>query len=274
MVWLAVLLVWSGLRSWSAFRELPPKRLLQNLMIAAIVAVFVAVVEVLPPSVLWEPSYGNRTVHFSSLGTLVGIIAGLAWLCHRYRVAGCAIGAVASIVLISHMAQQSQDVGNHYGVNGYMNRRFWQDVSTELSRIDEGTVVLLDGPPRGIATVDSFSTTLLRQFTETHLSFFVADGHPVYDPVRKTYQVTSVIDLEQVDPVLTHGRYIRAPKILHEQRTFQVPYDRVVWAEWNLDKLRLKVLPERSAQQRLHTNFPSAYGQVLFPRSASAVTAP
>ena len=273
-VGLAALLVWSGLRSWPAFRELPPKRLLRNLAIAGIVAVFVAVVEVLPPSLLWEPSYGNRTVHYSSLGTLVGIIAGLAWVCHRYRVAGCAIGAVAAIVLFAYMAQESQDIGNQYGVIGYINRRFWEDVSTEISRVDEGTVVLLDGPPRGVATVDSLSTTVLRQLTETQLSFFVTDGHPVYDPVRKTYQVTSVVDLDQVDPVVTRGMYIRKPKILDKPRTFEVPPNRVVWAEWNLDKLRLKVLPERSALQRLHTNIPSTFGQVLFPRSSRTITAP
>lgn len=270
----ALLLLWAAFRSWPAFRDAPRKGLLRALSIAGIVAAFVVAVEVLPPSLLWEPTYGTRTVHWSSLGTLLGTVAALAWLCHRYRSAGCAVAATIAIVLVANMAQQSQDIGNHYAINGFMNRRFWQDVSIELSRVDEGTIVLMDGPAAGIGTVDSFSTALLRNLTETHGSFFMTERKPTFDPVKKSYQVTSVVDLEQVDPIVLPSKYFRTPKVLLQPRTFEIPSSRVVWVEWNPAKLRLRVLAEQSAMERLHTNIPSTYGQVLFPRSTSPITAP
>jgi hypothetical protein len=109
------------------------------------------------------------------------------------------------------------------------------------------------------------------------MSFFITDGKPVYDPIKKIYKVTSIIDLNQTEALVPPKRYNRAPKSLYNihasvedrlqhSQTFEVSANRVVWVKWDLKTRRLQVIPERSAMERLHRNLPSTYGQVLFPR--------
>lgn len=265
-----VLLAWTGLQSWPELQKQPAKQISYVILLLVLLSLAVVTATLLPPLVIHLPSYGTRVMHWPAIGTILGVVAILAGLYRMHRWVGGTLSAVLALFLVAGMAQQTYNIGNHYASNSFLNRRFWEDLSIEAPKIDEGTVVLMDGPPLGIATDDRFSTWVLRALTaETHMTFFITDSKPQFDPQSLTYTITSVVDLENKQPLISPRRYLRDPVFpikLAKPQTFQVPAHLVVWVRWDWVSRRLQVVPKQSAMERLHHNILSVWGEILFPR--------
>lgn len=268
----AVLLVYMGEQSWPALREQSHKQITRLIARMSLISAAVVVMTLLPPVLINLPNYGTRVMHVPALGSIMWVVTVLAVLYWMHRVVGGGLSAVIAIVLVAVMVQQTYNVGNHYAINGYLSRRFWEDVSQEIPNIEEETVVLMDEPPPGIVAYDGFSTWVLRAITGTQKTFFITGSKPTFDPNSDSYKITSIVDISgKVKRYPGEAYYLQDgvfPGILTKPKTFEVSASRVISAKWDSSKLRLSVLPERSAMERLHKEVPSSYGQVLFPKSS------
>ncbi|MDZ7656876.1 MAG: hypothetical protein U0997_13130 [Sulfurimicrobium sp.] len=268
----AVLLVYMGGQSWPALREQSHKQITRLFARMSLISAAVVVMTLLPPVLINLPNYGTRVMHVPALGSIMWVVTVLAGLYWMHRAVGGGLSAIIAIILVAVMVQQTYNVGNHYAINGYLSRRFWEDVSLEIPNIEEETVVLMDEPPPGIVAYDGFSTWVLRAITGTQKTFFITSSKPTFDPNSESYKITSVVDISgKVKRYPGEAYYLRDrvfPGILTKPKTFEVSASRVISAKWDSSTLRLSVLPERSAMDLLHKEVPSSYGQVLFPKSS------
>ncbi len=266
----AILLIRMSKQSSAALYEQSYKQIIRVLTLLLCVSLVIMVGSLLPPLILYTPKYGTRFIHWPAIGTILGVVTVLAGLYRIDRWIGATLSTILAVVLVSGMTQLTYNIGNHYGSNGFLNRRFWEDVSVEISNIDEGTIILIDGPPLGIATVDRFSTFVLRALTETHSTFFITDTKPEFDLKSQTYKITTDIDLNHKQSLtLRHSHYDNPvfPMQLTALQTFQVPAYRVIWVSWDSTIRGLQIIPERSSMERLHRHIPSVWGEMLFPRA-------
>jgi hypothetical protein len=258
--------VWAAWGSWGSLASIPRTCLTRSITKIVLIGFVIVFAAVLPPSVLYTPTYSSRFMEWASFGTILVIVAFSILLLRVHPWIGGLAAAAANIALVSAMMVQVYSISKYYTLPNFANRRFWQDVSTLLPRLDEGTVVLMDGPPTGVvALADVFSTWVLRAMSDTHTTFFITDSKPVWDAQLQAYQITTVVDLARKEPLVPGSQYFRAPALLPEPRTYTVTPDRIVWADWNWPSLRLRIVPERSAMQRVHQDIPSTFGQSLFP---------
>lgn len=267
----SVFLVLFGVQSNTEFQSLSLKKMVRLLSQFLLIGIVIILSSLLLPSLHWEPVYGNRLMHWTAIGVIISILAILAAVLKIHPLFGGGISVIAIIIFVTEMMQQTYDVGNHYAFNGFKNRRFWEDLSTQLASIDEGTIVFITGSVSSISTNDKFSTQMLRYISETHLSFFITESQPVYDPINKIYSVSTLVDLDQTKPLLKVVRmgrshiYSRIAKHFNQPRIFRVSANRVIWVKWNELSLQFHLISEQSEMNRIRLNIPSTYGKKLFP---------
>lgn len=260
-----ILLFWTEMQSRKGHPEKSREKFVKSLLLTGGCGFLGMIISLIPPITIHTPNYGTRVIHWSSMGIILIILLIVFSLFYLHRFIGFLGGTAISIVLFGAFAQQNLDVGEHFSKNGEVNRIFWKNLTTELPKIDEGTIVLIKGPAAGISTNDIFSTAVLRVITETNFSFFITDGQPVYDAAKGVYQITTNIDLEQEKSLGHPTTRFRYPRRLDNPQTYEISENRVVWLNWNTDRHELITVVERSSMSRIHREVPSTFGQLLFP---------
>ncbi len=271
----AFLLIWFCLKSFPELQKQSGRRMVRTLLVLVFISLLILIGSVVPPSLNYSPEFGSRHMHWPAIGTIVAVVAALAGLCRVKVPVGGALSLVLAFVLFSAMIHQKYDDGIARSERSFSNRRFWEDLIEELPKVEEGTVVLMEGPPVGVALSDIFGTWVFRALTETQTTFFVSEAVPEFDRDNETYEVASLVNLdlegEPASPVgeNSYFEYPVFPTILDEPRVFQIPSDRVVWVTWNFDSRRLLVDREQSATDRMLCDVPSVFGDTLFPRETA-----
>lgn len=267
-----VLFVLMGLQTYPALREKSFKTNINFFVKMIVIGLIIIVITLLPPLLINLPNYGTRVMHVPALGSILLVVAALAALFSIHRIVGGVFAAVIGITLVAGMVQQTYNVGNHYAINGYLSRRFWEDISIDIKNIEDDTIVVMDEPPVGIAMYDGFSTWVLRAMTETSKTYFITGSKALFDKNRNSYTITSTVDLsgsKKHHPGVSSYLYDRVfPVNLTVPETFYVSADRVITVKWNISTRRVDVLPEKSAMVRLHRGTTSVYGSILFPKSS------
>jgi hypothetical protein len=149
--------VWAAWGSWGSLASIPRTCLTRSITKIVLIGFVIMFAAVLPPSVLYTPIYSSRFMEWASFGTILVIVAFSILLLRVHPWIGGLAAAAANIALVSAMMVQDYSIGKYYALPNLANRRFWQDVSTLLPRLDEGTVVLMDGPPTGVVAWRTYS---------------------------------------------------------------------------------------------------------------------
>jgi hypothetical protein len=279
--------VWIWAATWRSAEHLEASGVRRK-AISMIVLGLIAVVGTLAATtVKFDPVYTSRFMALPASGVLL-MLGGISALVWSY--AG-RIGTVVVLVCLATFAiasaRQLSAIGFNTSKAGFIERRFWEDFTVELPRIDEGTVVVFENaPPRGVATFDWYSTRIMRTLSETHLTFFSGETPAVH--TNDGWRITTNIDLSQIAPehfrgnwrsysstivgsaVLSATYYDRSPPRLSRVKEYIVPEERVVALKWDAQRLRLWVDRDRSNLNRVHPDIPSTYGHRLFPATEIA----
>lgn len=267
----AVLLVWFGMGSFPAMRTTTRRQSVFAVLILLSISLAVVIGSLLPPAILYPPNFGTRLIHWAAIGTIILLVTVLACLFRWKAPVGGIVSLAMAFVLFATTFCRAHSVGNFLADSSLGNRRFWEDVVIEIPKVKEGTVILMDGPPLGLSVTDAFGTWVFRAMAETDDTFLYVESTPEFDPDSRTYELASVVSL---DPENVLGermgdnpyfRYSVFPIVLEEPEVFLVPADRVVWVEWDIESLRLSVIPERSEMNRVIQDGRSTFGEMLFP---------
>ncbi len=275
MLGFAVLLVWFGLGSFPILQQQSSRRMNRAFLLLVLTGLAIVVGSLLPPALLYPLNFGTRFMHWAAPGMIIVVAAVLAWLFRRKSPLGAAMSVFLALVLFSSTFCRAFSVGNFLADNSLANRRFWEDLIFEIPKVKEGSVILMDGAPAGVALTDVFGTWALRALTETEDTFFISEAFPEFHPDTQSYEISSIVNLDPegvMGELLGEQDYFQYPvfpTFLDEDRTFHIPGKRVIWVDWDIESRRLRIDPERSAMERIIRDAPSAFGEMLFPRAVA-----
>ncbi|MEM9018650.1 MAG: hypothetical protein AAGC68_16700, partial [Verrucomicrobiota bacterium] len=272
----AVVLLWFSLGSLAGPEEKSEKPTPIFLILFG-VSLAVLGASLLPPSLIYTPTYGTRLIHWAAIGTILGIVVILAWAFRWKAPLGAAISALMALVFFSATICQVFEIRNYRIDNSFLNRRFWEDLTLELPKVKEGTVLLMESSPAGVAASDSVATWVFRALTESQEAFFIFETPPEFETDHREYVLKTTVNLApgKVDEHRLGGKpYFEDPvfpTVLEEPQAFSIPESRVIWLDWNLESRRLSIDPTRSAMDRIVDGSPHALGRKMFPPATAKV---
>jgi hypothetical protein len=267
---------------WSGYRTRPnalPAEILRfrslvqlwptaALVIGSIAAVLLGIVF---PSLLFDPEYGTRFMHWASVGALAMWLSFAALLVRSFRPTGPVVASLGVTLLFLASVYYMRVTANIEVLNGRWFNSFFEQLVRVVPSVEEGTFIVIDGCSGTDGISDDFITLVYRGISETRRTFVLCEGPPEFVTNQSGSRVVVGTPMRMDDDAARRG-HLFFPAATGDGTLRRVMLDarRVVWLHYTHNEQRLELVAARSATSQLRMGQRSRYGEQLFPNASAA----